>query len=89
MGPPSGKTSDFIFHVFYPVPDTGYVWGAGGHTFFFLHLSGEAASEVCGTQAGFVGLQPDHQCGAQLGTGNVATGLLHFTTWMESQSPLN
>lgn len=41
-----------------------------------FYLSREAASEVHGARAGFVGLQPEHHCGGQLVMGGATTGFL-------------
>lgn len=50
--------------------------GAGVGAARLLYLSGEAAPEVHGARARFVGLQPQHHRGGQLVMGGATTGLL-------------
>lgn len=56
------------------IPTVSSAAGTCGH--WQLYLSGKAASEVHGTRAGFVGLQPQHHRGGQLVMGSATTGLL-------------
>lgn len=50
--------------------------GTGKRLEHKFYLSGQAASQVHGARAGFVGLQPQHHCRGQLVMGSTATGLL-------------